>query len=302
MRGDACAEWRTNAELPDEGRALRDVHVDDDDPMTAVGEIGEIPHPYRRPVYSERRIFWGMPLWRLIGHAEAPDLAWRLRVAHVHQHEDEPHLSRHPSAQVENSTIVEAVAVRAPVAGLEVTQLSRIRRIRDVPDEHALAERGPGLAAPVGRHGLERRRQDVAAERNLKCPRAGRSGDEAKVLRRGRVGDVEDRPAAVPEVTDVEKVPAGLDRQRELEPGSPVEIMMRNSLERSLDSSDPVRGGHRASLPRRSFWMIGRCAGEDGLCVAAVSSVPVMSCGSFACRHQTTASSGSCCSWAIPSV
>src|SRR5215831_18733578 len=193
-----------------------------------------------------------MPPRRLIGHAEAPDLAWRLWIAHIHEHEDQPDLSRDPSAQVENSPIVEAVAVRASVARLEVTQLSWVRWIRDVPDEHALAERCPGLAAPVGRHGLERRREDVAPERDLKRPRAGRSGDVAKVFRRGRGGDVEDRPAAVPEVPDVENVPAVLDRQRELEPWPSVEIVMGNGLERPVDSSDPLRGAHRVS-PSWSF-------------------------------------------------
>ena len=176
MRGDSGSKRRTNAELTNEARPLRDRHVDDDEPVAAVRKIGEISHPYRWSVYSERRIAGRVPSRRLIRHAEPPELARSRRLAHIHEHEDESHLSCHPSAQVKDPEIVEAVAVCPSISGLEVTQLSGIRRIRDVPDEHALAERRSGLSAPVGRDGFERRRQQVAPQRDLKRPCAGRPG------------------------------------------------------------------------------------------------------------------------------
>jgi len=144
-----------------------------------------------------------------------------------------------------------AVAVSPSVAGLEVTQPSGVGRIRDVPDEHAFGEGCPGFSAPIWRYGFKRRRQQVATERDLKCPRAGRSGNEPKMLRGDRLGDIEDRPAAVPKVTDVEEVPAVLDRQRELEPRPSIEAVIGKRLERSLGSCDPVYGGHRSSCSSR---------------------------------------------------
>jgi hypothetical protein len=210
-------------------------------------------------VHPEGRIAGGVPSRCLIGHAEAPDLARSRRLTHIHEHEDESHLSCHARAQVEDPEIVEAVAVRPVVPCLEMTQPSGIRRIRDVPDEYALAERRLGLSAPVGRDGFQRRRQQVASEGDLERPRAGRPGNEANALWRARVGDIEDRPAAVPEMTHVEEVSVGLDRQRELEPGPPVEAMVGNSLERSLGSSDPLPGGHHSPLPPRHSPGAARC-------------------------------------------
>ncbi len=274
--------------------------------MPAVRKIGEISHPYRRPVDSEWRIARRMPPQRLIRHAEAPELARSLGRAHIEEHQDEPHLSGDSSAQMKEPEIVESVAVRPSVAGLEVTQLSGVRRILDVPDEHPFAERRPELSAPVWRDGFERRRQQLATERDLKCPRAGRSGNEANVLRRGRLGDIEDRPAAVPEVTDVEKVLAVLDCQRELEPGPPVEAVIGNRLERSLGSCDPVCGGHRSYLFSRYLWrcsLLDQCSAGGWPAVMTVSRSRSASSRSASPPYfkggVTPAGSGTCATFSV---
>jgi hypothetical protein len=155
VRSDLRSEGRTNAELPDKCWPLRSCDVDDYEPMAAVRKIGEISHPYRRPVDSEWRIARRMPPQRLIRHAEASELARSLGLAHIEEHQDEPHLSGDSSAQMKEPEIVESVAVRPSVAGLEVTQLSGVRRIRDVPDEHPFGERRPELSAPVWRDRFE---------------------------------------------------------------------------------------------------------------------------------------------------
>src|SRR5262249_39189393 len=107
----------------------------------------------------------------------------------------------------------------------------------------------------------------------LKRPRAGRSGDVAKVFRRGGGGGGGGRPAAVAGGAEGEKVAAGLYPPRGLGTSASVGSGVGNGRERPLDSRGPPPRAAPACPPPGAFWLIDRCSGEDGLRVAAVSSV-----------------------------
>ncbi len=111
---------------------------------------------------------------------------------------------------------VAAAVVEEPVdaqvaAGLEVTEELGIHRVLDVPDVHAFLKGVVRLVAvEEGDPLLQGRDHEAVGHLYLRghLTRLVGTGNELQVLRFAGVGDVQDRPAAVLEVSQIEVVPA----------------------------------------------------------------------------------------------
>src|SRR5262249_2048586 len=111
-----------------------------------------------------------------------------------------------------------------------LTEAPGLRRLLDVPDEEAFFERLPFAAAPAGGDALQRRDHLAVAHLDLNRPGILRPRDESRVLRGGRMGDVEHAPAAVPEMREVEIPPPVFLLHRKLEGGLAVQIVIADQI------------------------------------------------------------------------
>src|SRR2546430_11521103 len=112
------------------------------------------------------------------------------------------------------------VAMRAGPSGLVLPEALRPHGVGEAPDEDALVVGLRGISTPPLPDFLERRDHLVFADFHLDGPGVRRTGNEVRHARACRVGHVEDRPAAIPEVARVE-IPAAvalLDRELERPP------------------------------------------------------------------------------------
>src|SRR5438046_9558021 len=101
-------------------------------------------------------------------------------------------------------------AVDTSASRLPVRELLPVYRIADIPDERAFFVGPVRIAAPVRLLSLQRRHHDVVVELHLDRIGVIRPFDNLYVHRVRRIGHVENRPAAMPFVTDV-KVPTARD-------------------------------------------------------------------------------------------
>ena len=125
------------------------------------------------------------------------------------------------------------VAVRAVTAGAVVAELPRVLGIGEVPDEKAflVAHSRIGRRRPFLRDLLECRDHPPIGDLDLQGPGVGRTGNETQVTRVRGIGYIDDAPARLPEMRDVEEPTRAGIVQRHLEPGLAVEIEVSNSLD-----------------------------------------------------------------------
>ena len=176
-----------------------------------------------RPVERARR-FVGPRLARLLArHPPAAGFLRLRRILDVEDHEDAAVEAFGRRGEISVAAAGIGIAVGAVGIGPPVRDHLRVDRIADVPDQHALIVRPFLIEAPPDRRLLQRRHQDIAVRRHLDGPGVGRPGNVLHEGRIFRIGDVDDGPAAVPEMAEIH-VPAAVRclLQRHLEGAAPV--------------------------------------------------------------------------------
>src|SRR5262244_1902809 len=117
-----------------------------------------------------------------------------------------------------------SISMSAGSASAELSEQFRVDWIFQAPDQHAFIVWLLRIAAPAGRNSFQGGDHLSILDLHLDGPGILWARDEVQHARPGRIGDVHDRPAAIPQMAHVQ-VPAAialLDRQLEGRP--PVDL------------------------------------------------------------------------------
>jgi len=132
------------------------------------------------------------------------------RITEIDDDVDVFFVARHAGGKVHVAAARIEIAMRSGPAGLVLAELFRIQRVAHVPDQHALVVRLIRIAAPAGRNHLERGDHAIAVHLHLNRPGVVRARDELGQARIRRIGDIDDAPAEMPQMSHVQ-IPALAD-------------------------------------------------------------------------------------------
>src|ERR1043166_6331578 len=99
------------------------------------------------------------------------------------------------------------VPMSARAAGSKLPKLPRFCRLAHVPDEKAFGKRLIIAAAPTWRNPLERGNHLPVRDFHLNRPGIFRSRNKSRELRCTGIGDIENAPAPMPKMGDVQIPP-----------------------------------------------------------------------------------------------
>ena len=168
---------------------------------------------------------------RLLGQRKLTDLPGLRRISDIDDTIDFSRHTRRAGRRVNEIAAVVKIAMRAGAAGLEMADPARFGRLANVEDEKAF---GKGLAvnaAPTRRNAFQRRNHFSFGDLDLDGPSIFRAWNISDELRRRWIRDVENAPAAMPEMREIE-IPAAVHLlHRELERRLAIEIVIANQVD-----------------------------------------------------------------------
>src|SRR6266852_791505 len=117
-----------------------------------------------------------------------------------------------------------SVPMSAGAARAELAEQLWLDGIVQAPDQHAFVVGLFRVATPAGCNSFQGGDHLAVFDLHLDGPGIGRARDEVEHSRPRRMGDIHDRPAAIPQMAHVEKPAAVALLNRQLEWGPPVNL------------------------------------------------------------------------------
>src|SRR5262245_18652496 len=128
------------------------------------------------------------------------------------------------------STVVK-ITVRSGAAGLEMANSAWLGWLAHVKNEKTFRESLIFITTPARRDSFKPRDHLTISDLNLNRPRVLRTGYKGNEFRRRRIGDVENAPAAMPKVRQIEIPTAIHFLHRQFESWLAVEIVVTENFD-----------------------------------------------------------------------